>query len=261
MKSIISRDNPTYKQMKKLAGSARERRKYERTLLDGVHLIEACLDAGLMPETVAVSESGLGNAEISSLLMRVEASQKIMLPDALFAEISPVETPAGILAVIRISYRNLPANPDFCLLLEDVQDPGNLGTILRSAAAAGVDVVWLSPGCCDAWSPKVLRAGMGAHFALVIEEGANLLEKVAGFPGLTVATSLSASCSLYELDLTGPVALMAGNEGFGLSVDLLAVANTQIRIPMPGHIESLNVAAATAICLFERVRQRTIAVH
>lgn len=257
MKSIASRDNATFKQLKKLADSSRERRKAGQALLDGVHLVEAALQAGLVPQMLVVSESGAVHEEIAALLRKTPAVQVICLADGLFVEISPVETPAGILALIDIPHSHVPAKPDFALLLEDVQDPGNLGTLLRSAAAAGVQVAWLSTGCADAWSPRVLRAGMGAHFALAIEERVNLLEKAAGFAGLTVATSLAATRLLYELDLTGPVALMAGNEGAGLSADLLALANTQIRIPMPGNIESLNVAAATAICLFERVRQKS----
>lgn len=256
MKSITSRDNPTFKQFKKLSESARERRKSGQTLLDGIHLVEAALQAGIEPQMLAVSESGAAHGEVAGLLQKMSRLQAICLADGLFAEISPVDTPAGMLALIDIPHPRVPEMPEFALLLEDVRDPGNLGALLRSAAAAGVQVAWLSMGCADAWSPKVLRAGMGAHFAIVIEERANLLEKAAGFSGLTVATSLAATCSLYELDLTGPVALMSGNEGAGLSADLLAVANTQIRIPMPGHVESLNVAAATSICLFERVRQK-----
>lgn len=261
MKSIVSRDNATFKQLRKLAESSRERRKAGQALLDGVHLLEAALQAGIKPKMLSVSESGVAQGEIGGLLHRLGGVPTVYLADGLFAEVSPVETPSGLLALIDITHRPVPKHPEFALLLEDVQDPGNLGTLLRSAAAAGVQVAWLSTGCADAWSPKVLRAGMGAHFALAIEERVNLLEKAASFDGLTVATSLLATRSLFDLDLTGPVALMAGNEGAGLSAGLQAVANTQIRIPMPGKIESLNVAAAISICLFERVRQCTIKVR
>lgn len=255
VKHISSLDNPLFKQLKKLAESARERRKAAAALLDGVHLVESALQAAITPQLLVVSESGATRTEVVHLRQKLSGVQTAMLTDGLFAEISPVETPSGVLALIETPHLQAPSRPDFALLLEDVQDPGNLGTLLRSAAAAGVQVVWLSAGCADAWSPKVLRAGMGAHFVLAMEERVNLLEKTAGFPGVTVATSLAASRSLYELDLTGPVALLAGNEGAGLSGGLLAAANIQIRIPMPGRIESLNVAAATSICLFERVRQ------
>ncbi len=258
MKSISSRDNATFRQLKKLAESSRERRKLNLALLDGVHLVEAAWLAGVVPELLAVSESGVVHAEIAGLLEKMSGVQQICLTDGLFEEVSPVETPAGIIALIRIPHVHVPEKPDFALLLEDVQDPGNLGALLRSAAAAGVQVAWLSTGCADAWSPRVLRAGMGAHFGLAIEERVNLSEKAAGFAGLTVATSLAATSSLYALDMTGPVALMVGNEGAGLSENFLAVANTRVRIPMPGRMESLNVAAAASICLFERVRQKLV---
>jgi TrmH family RNA methyltransferase len=254
MKSIISRDNPTFKQLRKLAESARERRKAGQTLLDGVHLIEACVASGQVPKMLVVSEEGMGHAEIAALLMRVEVAQTIVLPSALFAELSPVETPTGILAVVDIPQLKVPAKPDFALLLEDLQDPGNLGTILRSAAAAGVQVVWLSVGCVDAWSPKVLRAGMGAHFVLPVLERVDLVATAANFDGLTLAACLQGKV-LYDVDLRGAVAFMIGNEGAGLSQTLIDAAGKRFTIPMSGRIESLNAAAAASICLFERVRQ------
>jgi TrmH family RNA methyltransferase len=141
------------------------------------------------------------------------------------------------------------------LLLEDIQDPGNLGSMLRTAAAAGADTVYLSKGCTDAWSPKALRGGMGAQFQLALHEHADLITAARDFPGKVIATSLAAGDSLYALDLRGPSAFVFGNEGAGLSAELLAAASHRIRIPMPGQMESLNAAAAAAICLFERVRQ------
>jgi TrmH family RNA methyltransferase len=202
------------------------------------------------------------SAGIGALLETVPADRLIELSSALLAELSPVETPTGILAVIEIPRMTPDPAPDFCLLLEDVQDPGNLGSILRTAAAAGVRTAWLSSGCCDAWSPRVLRGGMGAHFSLHIVEHADLAQVLACFPGMSVATSLHAEKSLFELDLTGPVAILLGNEGAGLSRQMELAAGTRVTIPMPGQVESLNVAAAAAICLFERVRQTgTFHVH
>lgn len=144
MKSIVSRDNATFKHLKKLADSARERRKAGQALLDGVHLVEAGLQAGVVPRMLVVSESGVAHAEITGLLQRLADVHMMALPDHLFADVSPVETPTGILAVVDIPQLAVAAAPQFALLLEDIQDPGNLGTLLRSAAAAGVQVVWLS---------------------------------------------------------------------------------------------------------------------
>jgi len=252
MKIISSRDNLMFKQFKRLADSARERRKAGRALLEGSHLLAAYLATGRVPEQVAVSQGSMENTETRALLAAIPAAHLVELSSSLFAEL----TPTGILAVIEIPHIKPVAKPDFCLLLEDVQDPGNLGAILRSAAAAGVHVAYLSTHCVDVWSPKVLRGGMGAHFVLAIEERVNLPEKAAAFAGLTVATSLNATQSLYDLDLTGPIAFIVGNEGAGMTADLLAAAGVQVRIPMPGKVESLNAAAAASICLFERVRQK-----
>jgi TrmH family RNA methyltransferase len=257
MKNIISRDNPTYKQLKKLTESARERRKAGRTLLDGVHLIEAYLAAGYAPDLLVVSESGLGHPECAVLLKKVPSFNIAVLPDLLFNEISPVETPVGLLAVVAIPEPAADGQPKFCVLLEDIQDPGNLGSMLRSAAAAGVEAAYLTLGCADAWSPKALRAGMGAHFVMRIEERVAGPDKVAAFAGMSLATSLDAQMPLYSLDLTGPVMVLVGNEGAGLSAELQSVASHRVTIPMPGKVESLNAAAAAAVCFFERVRQTT----
>ncbi|TSA50719.1 MAG: RNA methyltransferase [Nitrosomonadales bacterium] len=255
MKLISSRDNPIFKRLKRLAESARERRKTGLALLDGAHLFAACLDMGAVPQQVVFSAEGWADDEIRALLQKVPAERRVELAPALLAELSPVETPSGVLVVIEILHLKPPTQPEFCLLLEDVQDPGNLGSMLRSAAAAGVQAAYLSSGCADAWSPKALRGGMGAHFVLTIEERVPLAEKVAGFAGLTVAAGLQAGKSLYDLDLRGPVAFLVGNEGAGLSAELLAAVRETVTIPMPGKIESLNAAAAAAVCMFERVRQ------
>ena len=148
-----------------------------------------------------------------------------------------------------------PVDARFIVLLEAIQDPGNLGTMLRSATAAGVDAVYLSAGCADAWSPKVLRGGMGAHFATQIIEQADLIAIAQAFDGIVCATALDAPNSLFHTDLTGKVGFAIGNEGAGLSAPLRAVTKCAITIPMPGQIESLNAAAALAVCVFERVRQ------
>lgn len=251
---ITSRDNARFKQLKKLAESARERHKLAQTLLDGPHLLQAYMEEFGLPRLLIIPEGAAETAEVADLARACAAADTLILAPALFAELSPVATPSGIQALVDIPQLAPPAASRFGLLLEDIQDPGNLGSLLRSAAAAGVDQVWLSPGCADAWSPKVLRGGMGAHFVLPIAERADLPAVAAAFAGQTLATCLDG-VSLYGLDLTGPMAFMIGNEGAGLSAELQAVASAKVSIPMPGRVESLNAAAAAAICLFERVRQ------
>lgn len=253
-KHITSRDNPYFKSLRKLAESARERRKAGKTLLDGEHLIAACAATGQLPEALLLSQGASATPAINALLAKLKDVPVIELAPGLFGELSPVRTPTGIMALIDIPQVR-PTGQAFCILLEDIQDPGNLGSILRTAAAAGVQTAYLSAHCADAWSPKVLRAGMGAHFVLAIQEHADLLQVGQQLPGDLVAASLQADLSLFELDLTGQVAFAIGNEGAGLSPALASMARQKVTIPMPGAVESLNAAAAAAICCFERVRQ------
>ena len=255
MKTISSRDNPLYKTLKKLGSSARERRKTSSTILDGIHLVTSYQHTVGLPEIVVVSPIGLEDPEIREFLRQVPQAQVVILDDALFREVSTVETPTGILAIIKKPEAARPVDGHFAVFLEGIQDPGNLGSILRSAAAAGVEIAYLSGTCVDAWSPRVLRAGMGAHFGVTIQEHADLARAALQFPGTTVATALGAHNSLFDVDLTGPTAFIIGNEGAGISAELLHTARLQVTIPMPGTVESLNAAAAAAICLFERVRQ------
>lgn len=269
MKFITSRDNPTFKELVKLQKSSRHRRVLDLTLLDGVHLVQAYFALG-EPEKLVVSETGRENPEIRFLLEKVTEVTEggvnreaiaIVLPDALFREVSTVKTATGLMAVVAIpSPEAIPVQKggqveSFCVLLEAIQDPGNVGSILRSAAAAGASDVYLSEGSADAWSPKTLRAAMGAHFLVRIHEQVDLVQVAGGFKGKVIATILGAKKSLYQMRLTGPIAFVFGNEGAGLTDELLQVAHERITIPMPGGAESLNAAAAAAVCFFERVRQ------
>jgi TrmH family RNA methyltransferase len=172
--------------------------------------------------------------------------------------VSPVDTPSGLLAIIDLPQSAAPAPlTDSVVVLDAVQDPGNLGTILRTAAAAGIGRVLLGAGCAQAWSPRVLRAGMGAHFVLAIEDGIDACARLQGYPGRCLATALGeGACSLHALDLRGPVAWLFGAEGQGLSPALLARADQRVIIPMAAGVESLNVGAAVAVCLFEQARQQ-----
>ncbi|MDO8927121.1 MAG: RNA methyltransferase [Sideroxyarcus sp.] len=258
MKRISSRDNPFFKSLHKLSSSARERREAGQTLLDGAHLLRAFLDAGNKPLHLLVNEQALQDAEIASLLETCADVPQTQFDDGLFAQLSELKTPNGLLALIAVPPVKVAVeHSQFALLLEDIQDPGNLGSILRSAAAAGCDAVFMSQACADAWSPKVLRAAMGGHFALSIAESADLPKVAAEFTGKILCASLQADKSLYESNLRGKLAFAIGNEGAGLSPALLDAAQQHFIIPMPGKVESLNAAAAAAVCLFEAVRQRS----
>lgn len=258
MKTITSRDNATYKELKQLAGSSQARRKAGRTLLDGVHLCQAWLDLRDMPQQALVSEGALANPEVAALVQRVEDARGHVtaLPDALYAPLSQVEHGVGLMFIVETPVPSAaPGLIGNSVLLDGVQDPGNVGSILRSAAAAGVRQVYCSAGTAFCWSPKVLRAAMGAHFVLEIFEGADLatLVKEAHVPVL--ATSGYAAELLYDMNLRGPVAWLFGHEGQGVADDLLSLATHRVVIPHAGQVESLNVAACAAVCFFEHMRQ------
>lgn len=252
-KHITSRDNPIFKYQKRLADNARERRAEGKTLLDGVHLIETYAQAFGEPDLLIIPE-GKSSLEATALMQQLEHVSTMMLPTLMFAELTPVASSTGILAVIQKPEIAPPAKVTFALMLEDIQDPGNLGSMLRTALGAGVDAVYLSKGCTDAWSPKALRGGQGAQFYLPIIEGVDLIEEMQNFSGNTYATTMQGE-SLYKQDLTKPTAFVIGNEGAGLSTKTINAASHKISIPMQANLESLNAAAAAAICLFERTRQ------
>lgn len=262
LKQITSADNPRFKALLKLMQSSRERRKAGLSLLDGVHLIEAYRDHLGLPEELVVSKSAANNPEIYKIINELSKITPLMLSAELFNRLSTVTTSTGVIAVVKTPrLLTLPDDPGPCVLLEGIQDPGNLGSILRSAAAAGMRDVFLSGNSVHSWSPRVLRAGMGAHFMLRIYEAVDLLALIKGFSGQVIAASHHSSQSVFETDLTGKVGLLFGSEGTGLSQELLAAAHHVVAIPMPGKTESLNAAAAAAVCLFERVRQMRVSGH
>ena len=259
MKRIVSAENPRFKSLLRLAQSSRERKKRGLSVLDGVHLVAAYREHVGTPSELVLSESGADNAEVRELLAVMAPLEPVLLSEQLFSQLSTVATSTGILAAVETPRPPaLPEKIGACVMLEDIQDPGNLGSILRSAAAAGMEHVLLSKTSVHAWSPRVLRAGMGAHFMLKIYEQCDLAALMAEFSGRVIAMSHRGKGSIFDADLSGGVALLFGNEGAGLSPEVLAAAHETAAIPMPGAAESLNIAAAAAICLFERVRQQTL---
>jgi len=262
-KPITSRENPLYKELKHLATSSQARRKAGRTLLEGIHLCSAYQQQVGAPQLCVVSESSVADAEVNAILQACANShtQAIVLPDALYNALSQVLNGIGLLFIIETPAVTLPGRLNAsAVLLDNLQDPGNLGSILRSAAGAGIGQVFCSPGTAFAWSPKVLRAGMGAHFLLRIYENVDLAALIAYTAVPVVATSSHVPTTLYQLDLTTPVAWLFGNEGLGVAPELLALATHRVTIPQPGAIESLNVAASAAVCFFEQVRQKQASV-
>ena len=254
-KHIASRDNPLFKALRQRSKDAGTARDADTAWLEGIHLSRAFVDAGGSPLQVVVGASALAHPEVAALRTRLTVETTV-LDDALFDSVSLLAQGVRLLAIVPRPRPIMPARIDATsVLLDRLQDPGNVGSILRSAAAAGIGDVYLSPGCAAAWSPKVLRAAMGAHFHLRLFEACDLdrLRVACAVPWL--ATSPHAPRTVHEADLRGAVAWVFGHEGQGLSPSLVDAAST-VRIPQPGHGESLNVAAAAAVCFFEQVRQR-----
>lgn len=258
MKQISSRDNALYKELKALAQQGQARRKAGVCLLEGSHLCQAALQQAYGVQQLVVAQTSQFHPEIQALLASYPDLQNklVLLADNLFDAISQVEQGVGI---VIFASRPEPVLPDqisqTAVCLDVVQDPGNLGSILRSAAAAGIRQVFCAPGSASAWSPKVLRAGMGAHFLLDIFEQVDLpaLLQVSKLPRL--ATSSHTTTTIYQADLAQPVIWMFGHEGQGLSAELLALATQAVTIPQAAGLESMNVAASAAVCFFEQVRQ------
>jgi len=255
MSLLRSRDNPRVRRWRTLAQEARARRESGSALLEGAHLVQSYLDAGGRPRAILLSESGARRPELAELARRTTL-EPVVLPDALFRWVADARTPAGLAAEIPLPT----AAPDFdrarhAVFLDGIQDAGNVGAILRSAAALGAHVAVLGPGCADAWSPKAIRAGMGGHFSLSIATVADLAPSLRAFRGEIVCAVPRGGTEPSALDLRGAVGWVFGSEGAGVSSAAASAATLRVSIRLAAGAESLNVAAAAAILLYERARQ------
>lgn len=256
---IESRQNHLVKELRRLADNKRARLDAGLVLCEGDHLLRTMLDAGARPKVIAMATRAMTSDALQGLLARCDGARIVTVADAVFDQIAPADSPVGVLALA--SMPTPIASPDTgcdALVLESVQDPGNVGSLIRTAVAAGVKQIVLSPGCADVWSPRCLRAAQGAQWLARIYADADPLPFLQRYQGDIAATILEGGHSLYEHAFKRPVAWLFGNEGQGLSQALINCANYRITIPMPGMMESLNVNAAAAVCLFEQVRQRSL---
>lgn len=251
---ITSRDNPLLKRLRLLAQDSTAYRKQGQVWLEGDHLCRALLARGHRPVTAVFTESYWPQAEPS---LREAADHVVTVPDALMAGISGLESPSGVGFVWNLPSADGVRAGQGTVVLDRLQDAGNVGSILRSAAAMGFAQVLAIKGTAALWSPKVLRAGMGAHFALHLVEGLAVDElQSLGVPLLV--TSSHRGAYLHEARLPWPCAWVMGHEGQGVSPALEAMAGASVRILQPGGEESLNVAAAAAICLHASAATRAL---
>ncbi|MFM0526025.1 RNA methyltransferase [Paraburkholderia strydomiana] len=260
MKAITSRDNPLYKRLKALAGSTHQQRRSGHALLEGFHLASAYLDVAGQPEMCVVTDGALRHDEAQAIVSRIDEHRIVTLPDALLGQLSNVVHGVGILLLVEKLAMPLPETvAQTCVVLDGVQDAGNVGSILRSAAAAGIQHVFCAPGTAYAWSSKVLRSGMGAHFLLRIYEDVEAQTLIDRLAAPVVITDSHGAAAIYDCDLSGQLAWVFGNEGAGVSQIWREAVSLRVTIPQPGGMESLNVAAAAAVCVFEQCRQQRAA--
>lgn len=250
---ITARDNPLLVRLRKLVQTPGAYRKSGQVWIEGEHLCEAALARGVPLALAVATDEALQQPALQRL--HAAAAERVVVPAALFAAISGLPSPAAIGGLI-----DVPAAPSLqsavdTVVLDGLQDAGNVGSLLRSASALGVRQVLAMKGTAALWSPKVLRAGMGAHFQLALIEGLQV-EQLDALSLDLVATSSHAALALPQARLPRPCGWVFGHEGQGVSADLAARCALTVRIPQPGGEESLNVAAAAAICLYESARQR-----
>jgi len=257
---ITSVHNPKVQAIRKLQSQAKARRDEHAFVIEGVRLVEEALQADWEARLVLFTPQidVRGRAVVNGFSARGVPVEQVSA--SVFKAISETETPQGLLSVLTLRTLPLPTSLDFLLILDGIRDPGNLGTVLRTATAAGVQAVLLTPGSADAFAPKVMRAGMGAHFRLPIcqlswEEIKPMLASSAA--ALRVFLAEAAAGTPYtQADFRSPLALIIGGEASGAGAEAAALMAEKVHIPMPGGFESLNAAVAAGILLFEVLRQR-----
>lgn len=250
---ITSRDNPALVRLRKLTADAGGYRKTGSVWIEGDHLLRAALQRGWAPALVVLTEAAMQDAALAALAEA--APRALVVPTALFKGLSGLESPAQIGAELMLPAAPAIAARAASVVLDRLQDAGNVGAILRSAAAFGVHQVLALKGTAALWSPKVIRAGQGAHFGLRLVEGLAAAD-LAALAVPLIATSSHTDQMLDRVTLPKPCAWVMGHEGQGVSAELMARCALTVGIPQPGGEESLNVAAAAAICLYEGERQR-----
>ncbi|MYN12185.1 RNA methyltransferase [Pusillimonas sp. TS35] len=257
MKFISSRDNAVYKQLLRIAASRHRAGEAPQAMLEGIHLCEAWLQHQGMPVRAVFDAQRLERDEqLQALAEAIDPALCLSCDERLARGLSQVEHGQGVYFVVSPPAPAVPAHIDhLCLWLDRIQDPGNVGTLLRTAAAAGIADVYVSAGTAAVWSPKVLRSAQGAHFALRIREHVDLLAACEHLRVPLLATALEGGVSLYEASLPAHCAWVLGNEGQGVDARLLARADKRVFVPQAPGVESLNVAVAAGICLFEQRRR------
>ncbi len=254
---ITSRQNSKIKLIRALQGRAKERRDEGAFLAEGIRLVEEAQSANWPFRFVLFDEVLNERGKLLVENLKSHGVECEMVSTSVMKSLSETETPQGILAVLNDFQIPIPNLPNFILIPDQIRDPGNLGTLLRTASAAGIQAVLLPPETTDAFAPKVVRSGMGAHFKLPIHSMSwDEINQVIKLAGLQVFLADMDGRSCWETDLRQPLVLVIGGEADGASESARELANQKISIPMNGNIESLNAGVAGSVLIFEVVRQR-----
>ncbi|MCI9016467.1 MAG: RNA methyltransferase [Clostridia bacterium] len=260
MQVITSKDNETIKNIRKLK-EKKYRDSTNKYIIEGIKLIQEAIEEKALIDTIVICEDCVQQKQIEAkVLYEIAKFNCIYVSSKIFDLITEVTNPQGILAIIDRgeSKKELDYTKDIILVLEDIQDPGNLGTILRTADSVGLNQILISKKTADVYNSKVIRSTMGAIFRINIVQTEDLeknLKEIKKHKFKVMVTSLQAEEDIYEVDYTKKV-IVIGNEAKGVSQQILKLADNKIKIPMIGKTESLNVAVATSIILYEYVRQK-----
>jgi TrmH family RNA methyltransferase len=254
---ITSTSNPKIKFVRALQAKRIDRESENLFVVEGIRLVEEALQAAAKPDLVLYTPHPPPRVEAAVQELARRGAQVDVVDRKVMAAASDTQTPQGLLAVVSMALLPVPQNLSLALVIDGLADPGNMGTILRSASAAGVEAVFFGPGTVDPYNPKVVRAAMGAHFhlPLVYADWAGLAQRLAGLD-LWLAEA-RAGTPYSSVDWRRPSALIIGSEAAGPSAPARRLAANQVHIPMPGPAESLNAATAAAVILFEAARQRS----
>lgn len=262
MEFISSRENSVIKEARKLK-DRKHRDENKQFLAEGLRFVSEALESDFEVSSLFLSEDMAEKWGALGIEDKINEETRVFkLSNRIFKEISFTEHPQGIAAVVHLRDRETKAAEGFFVLADRIQDPGNLGTIIRSAHAAGALGVIITKGTVDVYNDKVLRATMGSIFHVPVIEDRDLsyLKTLRGEGFKLVVSSLETENDFFRVDLTGRVIIAVGNEGAGISRELMNMADVKVKIPMPGGAESLNVSAAASIMMFEAVRQKILKV-
>lgn len=255
---IESKENNLYKETKKLK-DRRGRNKSSKYIIEGFRLIQEAFKAKLDIQYIFINNEE--EKRIDEYLKDYKNSTKIYgLSDNLLKELCATEKPQGIVAVVDMKKIDMALEGKFYLLCDKVQDPGNLGTIIRTAHAAGVDGIILTKGTVDVYNEKTIRSTMGSLFHIPVvydDENLSIVKALINKGFSLLSTSIEGNKDFFDEDLTGNIVISVGNEGNGVSREVYELSDKKVKIPMPGGTESLNVAIATSIILYEKVRQNS----